>query len=265
MKFTSDMVMAALKARHSEDVFVPECKDGPSVGSFSRMDAWVMPRSWAHPDVTCYEVKVSRQDFVGDNKWMNYLPCCNYMYFATAPGIVKDGELPAEVGHLELSKTGNRLFLRKKAARREANTEQLNQVMRYILMWRANVGRDKEVSGSLGASHWEGILAEKAEKRRYGHMLGRRIGQMYREEVAKVQAENVRLTGLHSVYESIRRCIQRVGLDPETCSEWRFDDRLSELLNGGHKEVVGDVNRAINSLTALKSELEKIVKPGGAT
>lgn len=261
MKFTSDMVMAALKAKHSEDVFVPECKDGPSNGSFSRMDAWVMPRSWAHPDITCYEVKVSRQDFVGDIKWRNYLPCCNYLYFATAPGIVKDGELPAEVGHLELSKTGNRLFLRKKAARREANVDQVNQVMRYILMWRAHVGRDKEVSGSLGASRWENVLAEKAEKRRYGHMLGKRIGRIYQDDVSRVESENAKLRRQHENYESIRRCIQKVGLDPEMCSEWHFNSKLRELLNGGHRDVTADVQKAIYALTNLKSELEKAMKP----
>lgn len=68
--YNSSAIVALLAARHVNDVFIPECKDGPTQsGSHLRMDAWAMNKSWAHPCAIGYEVKVTRADFIGDNKW----------------------------------------------------------------------------------------------------------------------------------------------------------------------------------------------------
>jgi len=76
--FTAHQLVDLLAAKHSEDVFVPECKLGPSYGDGNgRIDAWAMAKSWAHPLVNAYETKVSRSDFLNDNKWQMYLPFCN--------------------------------------------------------------------------------------------------------------------------------------------------------------------------------------------
>jgi len=58
----AEVIIKALQIKHSDCVFVPECKDGPtqSVSNFLRMDAWVMVKSWSHPRMIGYEVKVSR-------------------------------------------------------------------------------------------------------------------------------------------------------------------------------------------------------------
>lgn len=60
-----------------------------------------------------FEVKVSREDFLADKKWKNYLPYVNFFYFATLPGVITPGELPEEIGWLELRESG--LVVRKKA------------------------------------------------------------------------------------------------------------------------------------------------------
>jgi hypothetical protein len=91
---TSGDIIKLLKTKHSEDIFVPECKDGPSGSSFAMIDAWAMPRSWSHPAVTAYEIKISRSDFVRDNKWQKYLACCNLFYFVAPTGIIDPNELP---------------------------------------------------------------------------------------------------------------------------------------------------------------------------
>ena len=48
-----------------------------------------------------FEVKNSRADFRSDTKWHLYLKYFNYFFFVTPPGVVRKGELPAEVYHLE--------------------------------------------------------------------------------------------------------------------------------------------------------------------
>lgn len=62
---TAKAILELLRAKHAEDVFVPECKTGPSQGhDHSRFDAWVMKKSWANAATIGYEIKVSRSDFL---------------------------------------------------------------------------------------------------------------------------------------------------------------------------------------------------------
>jgi hypothetical protein len=95
MKITAQTIVDLLAEKHSSDVFIRECKDGPSVNnSHCRLDAWAMKRSWSSPCTYGYEVKVSRQDFLKDDKWRNYLPYCNEFYFAATKGLIQLEELP---------------------------------------------------------------------------------------------------------------------------------------------------------------------------
>src|SRR5580765_3591485 len=104
-KVTSDIILEMLAVRHSEDVFVPECKTGPThyADRCPRIDAWAMRRSWANPVTFGYEIKTSRNDFVRDEKWRDYLAYCTQFFFVAPPGIIRIDELPAEVGLIETS------------------------------------------------------------------------------------------------------------------------------------------------------------------
>ena len=57
-----------LEIRHSEDIYVPECKSGQSWGNDTcyRLDEWAMKKSYSKPLITGYEIKVSRNDFMND-------------------------------------------------------------------------------------------------------------------------------------------------------------------------------------------------------
>lgn len=79
---TSSQIKHALASRHSRDFFITEVKDGPSGEGYLRMDAVALAKSWAHPSITGYEVKVARRDFINDTKWPHYLKYCNRFYFA---------------------------------------------------------------------------------------------------------------------------------------------------------------------------------------
>src|SRR5207302_2787683 len=153
VRLTAGAIVDLLAQRHAEDVFVPECKDGPSQSaSHLRMDAWAMRKSWANPLVTAYEVKVSRSDFVGDDKWHGYLPNCNEFYFACPANLIRPDELPLHVGLMYASATGSRLFTKKKAVRRDAEIPE--SVYRYILMCRVKVQRGWQQPASDKAAFW---------------------------------------------------------------------------------------------------------------
>src|SRR5687767_11755578 len=114
-KFDASVILAMLTNKHAEDVFVPECKDGPSHGSMCKLDGWAMAKSWARPCVTGYEIKVSRSDFLRDNKWPSYLPMCNELYFVSPRDVIKPEECPEPCGLLYVADSGTRLFTKKKA------------------------------------------------------------------------------------------------------------------------------------------------------
>ena len=75
-----------------------------SIGSFGthgQMDVLVMEPSWTKTAFDCYEVKVSRSDFLGDigsGKYLRYRPFCNRLVFATPKGMVSKDELPNGCG-----------------------------------------------------------------------------------------------------------------------------------------------------------------------
>jgi hypothetical protein len=115
------VVESLLKAKHSEDVFVSECKIGQSwtASTCRRLDAWVMQRSYSPFCCIGYEIKVSRQDFLNDNKMTEYLPYCHQFYVVAPDGVASSDEVPAEAGLMKVSKNAKRLTTVKKAPFRQ--------------------------------------------------------------------------------------------------------------------------------------------------
>ena len=88
-----------LAKRHTNDMFFTEVKNGPTwLGRHNRIDCLAIKKSWANPCITGYEVKVSRSDFVQDNKWQAYLHMCNELYFACPKGLIALDEVPENSG-----------------------------------------------------------------------------------------------------------------------------------------------------------------------
>ena len=134
MKTTAATLLNLLKNRHSKDVCVQECKNGPTWTSsrVKKFDLWVMKKSYTKPMTWIYEVKISRQDFLRDDKWQTYLPYCSDLYFVAPIGIINVAEVPEEAGILVSSKNGVRLYCKKKAPHR--NIEIPASVYKYIFI-----------------------------------------------------------------------------------------------------------------------------------
>ena len=139
---TANQIVSLLARRHTKDVFLSECKTGYSWSRTAvcrRLDAWAMRKSWTKPYSYGYEIKVSRADWLRDRKWEEYLPFCTHFFIVTTPGVITDAkkEIPAEVGWLETSKKGGRLFIKKNAKYRKLQVPE--DLYRYILMWRSEI------------------------------------------------------------------------------------------------------------------------------
>lgn len=190
-KQSSDAIVKLLATRHSKDVFVPECKDGPThYVSHMRLDAWTMNKSWAHPCATGYEIKVSRSDFLQDNKWHGYLPLCNQFYFVAPKGLIDVSELAPEAGLLAVIGKGHgtRLLTQKKAPHRDIELPEA--IYRYILMCRVSVTEETfQMDVQERGDAWRRWLKEKKENQRLGWQVSRRI----RERATEIEIENARL------------------------------------------------------------------------
>ncbi len=150
--YAEDLVRL-LAQRHAGDVFVPQCKDGPTVNAHVlALDAWAMNRSWAHPRTFGYEIKVARADFTHDAKWHGYLDLCSEFYFVAPCGLIDKSELPAEAGLLVPASTGGRLLTKKLAPRRDVVPPA--ELYQYVLMCRAEIIPPLGARGHDSAAYW---------------------------------------------------------------------------------------------------------------
>lgn len=247
MAITAQSIVENLKQKHYKDVCVEQCKTGPSITSkyLGIIDLWVMNKSWADQKFTAYEVKVSRQDFLRDDKWRLYLPFCNELYFAAPKGIIDPIELPAEVGLLVTA--GSRMITKKKAIFR--NIEIPQSLLVYILMWRAQITRT-----DIGDKRcWSAWLEEKQKNKLVGHEVERFIGKSKREEIAKNNIEIDKARVLSQSCSDVVAFLSRIGVDINTAGRWGLVDRVEKAL-GAH-EVLRAVNNAIYALNNLKKEI----------
>ncbi len=137
---TSAEILALLAEKHAGDVFIPECKDGETwaADGLLKLDAWAMKRSWSPLTTIGYEIKVSRQDFEQDEKWMRYTDLCHQFYFVCPSGLIREEDLPKGIGLMWVSKAGN-LHTKRKAEASEPNTEKWNGLLVYALMSRSQI------------------------------------------------------------------------------------------------------------------------------
>ncbi|KKL00924.1 hypothetical protein LCGC14_2627870 [marine sediment metagenome] len=227
MAATARDLITLLEQRHAGDVFVAECKDGPThAGQHVRLDGWAMKRSWANPLVVGYEIKVSRSDFLNDNKWPAYLPMCNQLYFVCPTGLIQPPEVPGEVGLLWAAKTGTRLYTKAKAAHRDIEIPE--PVWRYVLMCRAVITREHRV-GQGQREFWEAWLKQKKLDREFGYRVSKALRERVNSKIVDVEIENKRLKKLVDQYDDIRQMLTSLGINPESEWECREDNVLSRL------------------------------------
>ncbi len=247
---SSEQLLEALAVKHSKDVFVPECKTGPTHYSHvQRLDAWVMRKSWAHPCAIGYEIKVSRSDFLADNKWPYYLDYCNEFSFVVAPGVCEPSEMMEGVGLLVASKNGSRLYTKRKAAFRDIEIP--GDIFRYILMARAGID---EFATETTAEYWRRWLTEKEEDQHLGHRVSKRIQELVSTRITTVETKNRQLKNTNDALQATQAIFDELGI----IETWRYG--LKEKIQGaiakaGGGQLVEEINRAVSSLEKLKESL----------
>lgn len=250
-KFAAKDVLALLAKKHEADVFVPECKDGPSWGgNHFRLDAWTMNRSWTSAKVTGYEIKVNRSDFVQDNKWQAYLACCNELYFVCPAGLIEPSELSPQVGLLWVSSTGNTLVTKKKAHFRDIEIPE--SVWRYIVMCRTKIVSRQHFEPPDRLEYWRNWLAEKEESRTIGWQASKKVT----EYCQRIERENRELKQKHERYESLRQVLQELGFQ----HDYPYTNEVRNRVNQLRGEIPAFVENEIANFKRAMERFETTLK-----
>jgi Uncharacterized protein conserved in bacteria len=131
----SDILRALAKdCREHKRLFFAHVKDGSGYTRQQRiLDGFaVQDRQFLNPVTIGYEVKISRGDFLRDDKWQEYLPVCTTFYFVCPPQIIDNDDLPDGIGLMYCNDEG-RLSLQKRAKRRELDQARLFEVFKYLV------------------------------------------------------------------------------------------------------------------------------------
>ena len=265
---TASTILNLLLKRHSEDICVSECKNGPTWTSrkMRKFDLFVMKRSYSQPMTWIYEIKISRQDFLRDDKWQGYLQYCTDFYFVAPCGIIDPTEVPEKAGLFLTSKNGTRLYCKKKAPHR-TDIEIPTSLYLYILMSRTKIVtssyNNNNRANKSNEAYWRQWLAEKEEKQEIGHNISNRLRKLYQKNVIEVKKRQNRLELRIEDLENVKKILNKMGFDENNLGwnqEEKIKNRIAEI-NAGLPEK--DIMKHLESAVLNIQNTIKVIQNSG--
>jgi hypothetical protein len=237
----AEIARALAEGRHAKDFVVTECKNGPTWfnDNMCRMDLVAIAKSWANPLVTAYEIKVSRQDFLSDTKWPQYLQYCDVFAFACPNGLIHQNEVKTIGGGVGLVYVHESGTVRTVVKPLNRNVPLDANFLMYILM--NKVDPDRWPFHGNKIDYFRSWMAD----RKRNHLLGREIGTKMAEEIAMLSSEVRRLESAQRRSE-VDNLKKELGVDSL--------DQLSTVLPAIKQviETAGGVNNLRHLLRAVK-------------
>ncbi len=223
---TYGVIMDLLETRHSKDFFVTECKDGQSWGrAHHRLDAWAMRRSYSQWMLSGYEIKMRRPDFLNDEKYVNYLPTCNALWFIAPPGVIDPKELPDEVGLLVPASTGSKLMTKKKAPIR--TIEPPVALYEYLLMSRCAVRDEQEETKIRAANTREQDFAAYLRGEKSLEQISWHLADSVARDIRGMKTRLADAEGSVNRDAEVRARLEELGFCPhQSVTTWQLNDAL---------------------------------------
>ncbi len=251
-KVRADQILRQIAKRHMEDAFFTEVKNGPTHYSSNllRLDGLAIKKSWAHPCLTGYEIKVSRSDFVSDNKWPAYLNLCHCFYFACPIGLIKPDELPNEVGLIYYNHEKDRLITKRKALVRPIEIPW--EMLYYVIMTRLD--NDRHPFFSNTREFLEAWVKDKEDRKYLGYEVSNKMTATIDELSKKVRDLELQLKCRDeeiNLFNKIKQIMEQHGL---STSYWRIEEDLRAALGSG-----GMPPRAVEILQNIAREANQLI------
>lgn len=261
----ADLILKALAHRHTAckkpDLFLTQVKTGATWGNRELLifDALAVTRSWAHPRIVGYEVKVDRGDFLRDTKWPGYLKYCHEFYFVCPAGLIQPEELSPGVGLMYYTPEGERLITKRRAAHRDIELSW--ELFYYIAICRTD--SDRHPFFSDRREFLEAWLANKEETLHLGRAVGSRMAkelESLSRRVEELEAEIETQGRAKEHLEQLQDLIaDTLGVQP--WYKWDFYmEQVSEALKvplpRDMRRAIGLIEDGLNRLRAVAGEVK---------
>lgn len=246
-------IVKLLRAKHVNDVAYSEVKNGPTqsaeAGELKKLDFWAMVPTWSPPTAIGYEIKVSRSDFLRDEKWRGYLPYCNRFYFVAPAGVIKPEEVPEEAGLLLTTTNVTGLLTKKKAPHR--NVQIPDPFWRYLFM-------SKVKKPATTKERWTEILEGRQADYAIGRANSERLRKQIEARIDAVREENVELLNRMSRYETVRATLETMGFDPDRPPDrWGMEAKIEAFQELFPKQLKRKIKDAARDLEDLMREIDR--------
>lgn len=255
MKVREDMIAHALEIKHRGDFFITQCKSGPTTiaakGSLSIFDAVAIKKSWTQPCVTIYEIKVNRQDFLGDEKWTAYKRFCNRFSFVCPTGLIKPDELSNGCGLITYNPETGALYTAKKSIYMD-NPLPTN-VFYYILMNRLEVERHPFFSTQR--EFFESLVADKEERKGLAHTVKSKLlkeNLKLQFELRNSEYQAKRYQEVNAQLNDLREILKKSGIsaynDITKNLKTALNDKLSPSIKAQILSIQSQLNRLVGEI-----------------
>lgn len=247
-----DIKKALAKKHGNNEFFITECKTGPTGIGMLQFDGLAIYKSWAHPNIVGYEIKVSRSDFLKDAKYTRYMPYCHQLYFVTPTGMVQRQEIEDNLGLIWYNPTTGRLTTKRKAIYR--NIEISSDLLLYVIMNRLESDRLPFTSDK--AEYWREWVNEKISNKK----LGRKVKSKLLDKIAQQEEELYRLRGrkeLQEELDAIDGVMRKHGIQTYWERSRAIDQALDRAYPAELDVLHSILHNAVNSLSKIKHIYEK--------
>ncbi len=263
----ADEVLRAIANVHTQDFFMTEVKDGPTISrDHMRLDAVAIPRSYSHPRFIGYEVKVSRSDWLRDDKWHAYTDFCHEFYIACPSGLIQHEEVPEGVGLAWVTPGSLHVTRKRKALYRKIEPDAM--FLLYVVYSRLESDRWPFFSDA------EAYFRALVEHKRNAHMLGQKVKGAIRERIQALQDEAEQARDQLAEFENLKAVFKEFGVNiGRYGAQYEARQILKEWRNGGGMppdlrdlrfrlaDAERTIRHVIDKLTAKSEKAEEEVAP----
>lgn len=257
-------IKAALAQRYGnnqDEYFLTEVKNGATHvgrGRLKIFDALSIRRSYSTPRISGFEIKVSRSDFLGDNKWPDYLPYCHEFSFVCPDGLIKPEELDNAVGLIYYKPETRSLRTIRKAQYRLVEFNP--QLLLYIIFSRLDPERIP-----FGLDKQE-FYREQAKAAAENHVIGAHLSKQLaaREKRLRRELDDMKIRRQVAEESEYKEFVDKLVVELRAQGMYCFAGDLvsqpDKYIQRIIKRMENNLDEAtISSLQTLRTSIDKVL------
>ncbi len=232
-----------------------EVKDGPSYRrGFLKMDFLAIRHSWTPVEFKGYEIKVSRQDFLQDKKWPQYMQLCHRFYWACPTGLIDKSEIDPQAGLVYVNEKTGRVHTRKAAPFRDIEPDW--QMLLYLLLWRSEGSNQGLTPIQRRTAAMTAVKLDMAAREQIGQGYRHWISKSLRKADHEIKQERSRL---RAQADQVRAIITALD-DLPGISQYMAADLLKSLKGASRLSLnLRDLKRAENLVVVVAEQMTNLV------